>query len=143
MRPSNIFAVQRHGNPFDTCRSLLGIYQITLHYCRMESVISDIQKSANSTGFKYPGLRDSKAPACPLNSMQPVRLRSFAGPRYFSVSHLDPASHHVHSRLLSMPLGTFSSVVFFLQDVLHEREQVVSVCSSQSHYYRSPARIHQ
>ncbi|KAJ6133023.1 hypothetical protein N7471_008238 [Penicillium samsonianum] len=91
------------------------------------------KKSANSTGFKYPGLRDSKAPACPLNSMQPVRLPSFAGPRHFSVSHLDPASHHVHSRLLSMPLGTFSSVVFFLRDVLHEREQIVSVCSSQSH----------
>jgi hypothetical protein len=42
-----------------------------------------------------------------------------------------------------MPLGMVQhGAVLVVRDVLREHEQIVSVCSSPSLYYRSAARIH-
>ncbi|KAJ5816649.1 hypothetical protein N7447_008882 [Penicillium robsamsonii] len=62
MRTSNIYAVQRHGNTFDTCRSLLGIHQLTLHHRRIEPVASDIQQVSKLNRARIiqpPGFQDT------------------------------------------------------------------------------------
>ncbi|KAJ6178629.1 hypothetical protein N7519_009090 [Penicillium mononematosum] len=100
------------------------------------------KRSASSTGFKFPGLWDPNAAACSLNNTpligsQALQAHDTLGPCS------DPACHHVHSLFPPMPLGMIQQVaVLVVRDVLREREQIVSVSSSQSLYYHSAARIH-
>ncbi|KAJ5372377.1 hypothetical protein N7517_004383 [Penicillium concentricum] len=145
MWTSNIYVVQRHGNTFDTCRSLLGIHQITSHHRRIEYVASDIQKVGKLNRVRIPQPPEFQGTSL-LTSQHAARLT----PKFRNPT----ASLRVSLRsrlsltlcilcLLPMLLGKAKQGIVPVQDAQHEREQIAPVSSSQSHYYRPPARTHQ